>query len=426
MRFLGFNITRDSIKFPKWYEQFFFTGKTSAVNVNESTIRAIAAFWAAVKLKSNSLSTPRINIQEELPDGTIKILKDHGVYKLLNVKPNSFMTPFSFRQALEYNKEFFGNGYAAIGRATNGTPTELIPIRGGDVEVKRVIDGDRSEIFYVVDTGEGDKVPIASNDMFHWLGMTNNGYVGINVIQALDQVFGIAISGDDTQANTFKNGSRLDGILSTEGRLKPDDLDRLEASWNKGHNGANAESSTAVLDNGMKFQPIAMSPGDIQLLETRQYSEKQMAQIVGVPPHMIGILDRATDNNIEKQGIEFVRYGLNPDATQFEQEVCLKLLTEAEQGRVWADFDFTDLERGDTEAVMNKITKEFDRGTITVDEFRKVMKRNPLGKDKGGDDRFMPLNMGEVEQTKKNVDSKTNKNNSQANGNTGQNTGDSD
>ena len=364
-----------------WYN--FFSPVSTDVEINEATVTGVAAFWAGVQLKANSFSTPRINILKE-ENGNLINQRDHRIYKLLNQRPNSMMTAFSFRSALSYNRDVHGNGFAVIVRDDNFNPIELIPVLPPLVEVRRVSNGILGEIVYIVNPHDGgETIVVGQDNMFHWLGLSNDGLVGISVLQRLAQVFGIAISGDRQQKTTFEKGSNISGLLSIESKLQKGDIERIRKAWNENYNGAEAKFGTAVLDNGAKFQPVALSPVDAQLLESRQFSANQMAQILNLPPTMIGILDRATDNNMEQQGIQFVRLSLNPEATKFEQEVWRKLLSERDKENHIVEFDFSDLERGDSEAVSSRLESRYKMGTMTRDEIRMFDKMNPLPDGKG-------------------------------------------
>lgn len=362
----------------------------TGVNVNESTTIALSTFWACTQLRADALSEPTIKILKQNDKGGFDENKESIAYQLLNVKPNDFMTPFSWRAAMVYNMILFGNGYSVIERDVKGNAIALMPVIGDTVEVKRVTlkDGSQETIYQIKPDG-GDPIIVAKRNMIHWMGLTKNGYVGMSPITYLANTLGIAIAADKQASNQFAQGSTLTGLLSVESKLKQEDLDRIRKGWNKNYNGVSSTSGTAVLDNGAKFQTITMSPQDAQLLETRKFSAIQICQIQKVQPHKVALLERSTNNNIEQQSIEFVQDCLSPDATKLEQEIMLKLMPESEQLTSMVEFDFSVRLRGDTTAMNAKIETMFKTGSITINEIRKLNGLNPIT---DGDETFIQIN----------------------------------
>jgi HK97 family phage portal protein len=370
---------RETVTFPDWYPKFNGISPIDGITVNEQTVLGLSAFWAGCVLKCNSLSSPTIKILTQNDSNGEDLVMGHPVYQLLNVKPNNFMTPFSWRSAMAYNMIVHGNGYSIIVRDNRGIAVELLPVMGDMVDVKKVeVDNSEVVIYEIKLKDGGKKIQVSQKDMIHWLGLTRNGYVGMSPITYLNQTLGIALAADKEASNTYEQGSNLSGVLSVEGKIDTEAIKRIRKAWNDNYNGSKAKYGTAVLDNGAKFNAVSMTPQDSQLLESRKYSGVQIAQIMGIPPHMIAILDRATNNNIEHLSIEFVRYGLNPDSIKLEQEITLKLLTEAEQKNTRVEFDFTEMLRGDTEALIAKLKGLYDMGALTPNEARRELGKNPI------------------------------------------------
>ncbi len=67
-----------------------------------------------------------------------------------------------------------------------------------------------------------------------------------------------------------------------------------------------------MLEEGIKYTPISISPEQAQFLETRKFQINEIARIFRVPPHMVGDLEKSSFSNIEQQSLEFVKYTLVP------------------------------------------------------------------------------------------------------------------
>lgn len=98
----------------------------------------------------------------------------------------------------------------------------------------------------------------------------------------------------------------------------------------------------AVLEEGMKYTPIGISPNEAQFLETRKFQINEIARIFRVPPHMVGDLEKSSFSNIEQQSLEFVKYTLDPWVSRWEQSMVRSLLLPDEKKGYFIKFKWTD------------------------------------------------------------------------------------
>jgi HK97 family phage portal protein len=84
----------------------------------------------------------------------------------------------------------------------------------------------------------------------------------------------------------------------------------------------------AVLEEGMKYTPISISPEEAQFLETRKFQIDEIARLYRIPPHMVGDLEKSSFSNIEQQSLEFVKYTLDPWVIRWEQALMRSLFTQ--------------------------------------------------------------------------------------------------
>ena len=89
--------------------------------------------------------------------------------------------------------------------------------------------------------------------------------------------------------------------------------------------------SDTVLEEGMKFTPISISPEQAQFLETRKFQINEIARIFRVPPHMVGDLEKSSFSNIEQQSLEFVKYTLDPWVVRWESSIQRSLFNSDEK-----------------------------------------------------------------------------------------------
>ena len=173
------------------------------------------------------------------------------------------------------------------------------------------------------------------------------------------------------------------GVLEHPGLIK--DPERLRESWNAVYGGSRNSGKVAILEEGLKFTPISISPQDSQLLETRKFSVEEICRIFRVPPHLVQNLDRATFNNIEQMSLDFVMYSLMPWVCRWEQCMAKSLLSGNEKRTMEIRFNLDGLLRGSYESRMRGYREGINSGIFSVNDCRKLENMDLLPPEDGGD-----------------------------------------
>lgn len=365
-------------------------GNTSAtgVNVTESKAMQVAAVNSCVRVLSTAFAALPLHLKRVDGDRTENAL-DHPLYHLLHSSPNDEMIAYNHRQVIMDNLLYKGTAYNEIARDGRGRVREITPLCG-QVQVDR---DSRNKLIY--DHWDGSKnTPIPSSRMWRITGYTKNGITGLSPLSVARETIGQAISANDFGGSVFKNGGKLSGILSVKQQLTPDQQKDVLAAWNSSFMGANNAGKTALVHNGAEFKQASMTLVDAQFLETMKFNRSQIAGIYGVPPHMIGDLERATFSNIEHQSLDFVIYSLLPHIVNFEQTVVRDLLTPAERMRYRAKFSVDGLLRGDSKARAEFYKALHNMGVLQRNEIRAFENLNPI---QGGDNTYMQISMGKLD-----------------------------
>jgi HK97 family phage portal protein len=138
-------------------------------------------------------------------------------------------------------------------------------------------------------------------------------------------------------AKFFANGAAPSGVFEHPGTLK--DPSKIREAWQSQFGGSQNSGKVAVLEEGMKYTPISISPEQAQFLETRKFQINEIARIFRVPPHMVGDLEKSSFSNIEQQSLEFVKYTLDPWVVRWEQSIMRILLTADEKKQYFVKFN---------------------------------------------------------------------------------------
>ena len=134
--------------------------------------------------------------------------------------------------------------------------------------------------------------------------------MGYSPIAMAKNAIGMSIACEEYGSKFFANGAAPSGVLEHPGTIK--DPSRVRESWTQSFGGSANAHKVAVLEEGMKYTPISISPEQAQFLETRKFQINEIARIFRVPPHMVGDLEKSSFSNIEQQSLEFVKYTLEP------------------------------------------------------------------------------------------------------------------
>lgn len=352
------------------------SGTTSSANVSVEQAARISTVYACVKVLAESISTIPCKLYRV--DGEAKTAQpDHKLYGLVARSPNDFMTSSEFWEWVVTTVAFHGNCFVWMVKTSSGTVVELLPLPHGSVSVNVQ---NQNQVTYTVTVGKNQVYKVGPGEILHFKGQTLDGINGLSPIQYNSGLLATARDAVGYTNAIYSNGAAPRGVLTTDGVLSDEAYARIKASWDSSHGGVESAGKVAILESGLSFSPVNLSPGDLQLLEQRKFSRSEIAGMYRIPPHMIGDLDRATFSNITEQTLSFYRDTLAPWLTRFENRLNHTLLrTNAQVFR----FDTTEFLRGDlaTEATVYKSLLEI--GVLNPNEVRARMGLNPR---EGGDE----------------------------------------
>lgn len=366
---------------------FFMGGSTAGKNVNERSAMQMTAVYACVRILSEAIAGLPLHLYRYSDEGSKEKAVDNPLYFLLHDEPNEEMTSFVFRETLMTHLLLWGNAYAQIIRNGKGSVMALYPLMPNKMEVDRDENG---QIIYKynrskdeANTKEEGTVVLESADVLHIPGLGFDGLVGYSPIAMAKNAIGMAIACEEFGSKFFANGASPSGVLEHPGILK--DPARVRDSWNAAYGGSANSHKVAVLEEGMKYTPISISPNEAQFLETRKFQINEIARIFRVPPHMVGDLEKSSFSNIEQQSLEFVKYTLDPWVIRWEQSLSRALLSQEEKRTYFFKFNVDGLLRGDYQSRMNGYAVGRQNGWMSANDIRELENMDRIPKNLGGD-----------------------------------------
>lgn len=340
----------------------------------------VSAVWAAVRLISSTVATLPLPVYREDSAGKHRA-PEHPVHNLLKHRPNPEQSAFIFREMLVAHLLLWGNAYAEIERNGRGEAVALWPLMPTAIRLARVGD----ERIYLVQV-DGQEVPLRAETVLHFQGFGVDGQAGLIPTIVARETIGLAKATETYAAQFFGNGAVPLTAITVSGNLTPEQQKSIRDGFNKEHRGLTNVQRLAVLSGGMELKTLGIAPEQSQFLETRKFSVSEIARVFGVPPHLIGDLERATFSNIEAQGIEFVRYCIEPLTRRIEGELNVKFFADGH----YAEHVLEGLLRGDSAARAAFYREMTNIGAMTINEVRRLEGLNSI---EGGDIPRVPLNM---------------------------------
>lgn len=378
---------------------FYMGGSSAGKNVNERSAMQMTAVYSCVRILAEAVAGLPLHLYRYKKDGGKERAIDNNLYHLLHDEPNKEMSSFIFRETLMTHLLLWGNAYAQIIRNGKGEVVALYPLMPNKMQVDRDENG---ELYYIytrsseeAKTMEGATVYLTPRDVLHIPGLGFDGLVGYSPIAMAKNAIGLAIATEEYGAKFFANGAAPSGVLEHPGTIK--DPSRLRENWNSTFGGSANSGKVAVLEEGMKYTPISISPEQAQFLETRKFQIDEIARIFRVPPHMVGDLEKSSFSNIEQQSLEFVKYTLDPWVIRWEQSLSRTLLSEDEKRRYFFKFNLEGLLRGDYESRMSGYATARQNGWMSANDIRELENLDKIPAEDGGDlylinGNMLPLN----------------------------------
>ena len=365
----------------------------------------MTAVYCCVRILSEAVASLPLQFYRYTDDGGKEKAVEHPLYFLLHDEPNPEMTSFIFRETLMTHLLLWGNAYSQIIRNGKGEVVALYPLMPDRMKVDRDEHGRLYYEYTVYDSDDvdgrkgtnkvGRTVRLQPHDVLHIPGLGFDGLVGYSPIAMAKNAIGLAIATEEYGSKFFANGAAPSGVLEHPGTIK--DPSKVRESWQATFGGSGNANKIAVLEEGMKYTPISISPEQAQFLETRKFQIDEIARIFRVPPHMIGDLEKSSFNNIEQQSLEFVKYTLDPWVSRWEQAMVRALLTPDEKKKYFFKFNVDGLLRGDYQSRMNGYATARQNGWMSANDIRELENLDRIPAEQGGDLYLINGNMTKLE-----------------------------
>lgn len=338
-------------------------GTASAADVNFDSAMQISAVWAATRLISETIGSLPFEVYRKTDNGR-EVATNLRLRTLLTQKPNRYMTPVEFWESMSLNLAISGNAYALIERVGNNIAS-LLPVSSSQMETRLLNDG---SVVHVYTTGADVKV-YSPESVWH-VKLFGNGIVGMSPLSYARNSVGIAIAADNRVTKIYSNGAKPSGVLTIDRVLTAEQRAQVKTAFAELETGN--QDRLFVLEAGMQYQQVSMSPQDIQLLDSRRFQIEDIGRFFGVPSILLNQTfgQSSLGSNVYEIMQAYYKLNLRPYLEKFESSIPRWLMTPEEGEQYEVRFDFDALLRADTLSRMQANREAINSGQLTPNEAR--------------------------------------------------------
>lgn len=312
---------------------------------NEESALKVSAVYRAINYSAETMSVMPFYIMDEK---TRTRIDDHYLLGVLKMRPNEAMTPSDYKRLMDINRSLTGNGLAYISRSNKtGRVEELLPLAPDLVQM--YLDEQRHLHYLYSDPIAGKVYHLLPHQMIHYKAFTRDGIHGLSFLTYAREVVSKDRSAKNYERALYNNGGRPSGVLYTEsdlgGRVEITNAngevvetiskkEQVRRAWEKVHAGGDNAFRTAVLDLGLKYQPIAMNNADAQFVESNEITIADIARFTGTPLHVLMTGKQSYESN-QQNRVEYVQTTALANVTACEEEDTFKLLPPHERNNFY-------------------------------------------------------------------------------------------
>lgn len=380
---------------------------TPAKSVTLDTALALSAVWACTTVITNSVASLPLLMERKNKNGGWDLETEHPLARLFSNKPNRWQTTQEFLETTVYQLVLLGNSYSAKQVDSKGNVIQLIPLMTQQMQVNLT---DSGEVQFKYQSDDALKIYTHKNCWHNKL--FGNGIIGLNPLSYARNSIGIGQAAEDATTKIYKNGGKPSGLLMIDKVISKEQ--RAKVKENFAEIASGNDDRLFVLEAGMKYEQVSLSPQDIELLASRRFQIEDIARFFGVPSVLINDMNAATawGSGIAEIMEGWYKIGLRPYLRRLESSMATWLLKPEEVGKYRFRFDvqaLLELTEADKVKAMGDAVQ---KGIRTPNEARRRLGEEPKA---GGDDLYMqqqmlPIGMlAEVNRGKPPTNSDTNK-----------------
>ena len=354
---------------------------------------AIATVYRCVQLLSDSVAGLHLQYLKLKNDRYQEDINS-PLHYLLSVQPQPEMSIFDFWSMAVKLMLLDGNAYI-YPRYVLGELTDLVLCSKNTV-TQDALNG----LYFVCDPYSGVYGTFKESEIIHLYLHSADGRKGESVIEHARRTTTIATAGDEETANRFTNGGNVRGIISNDksvtgfGEYQDEELEKtavdVDSRFSHGEH-------IVSLPGQVDFKQISLSSTDMQFLESRKFTVREICRFFGVHPSFV--FDDTSNNykSAEMANVAYLSMTLDPILKRIEAEFTRKLIPQSLCCKRIFKFDRKGIYSLDLESMAKYQKLTIESGIYTVNDWRRI-ENQPLVE--GGDTVLVSTNLAALDSEK--------------------------
>jgi HK97 family phage portal protein len=346
------------------------------VVTHRSAEHALATVTACVNAISSAIASLPVWVYRRTGRGR-EVDVTHPLMRLHRQGANRHQSWADWLEATVAGALLRGNAVSEVVTDARGELIELRPAPWGLVSLVQ-LPGDRIA-FDVTHPRTGVTRRLLGGEVFHLKDRPDDDETwGVSRLQRCAGTIGQSQALAEFTGSMWRNGVNPSGALTMDGKLSPEGFSQLQERWHQLYSGPHNARRAVILDQGLKWQQISVSPEDAELLQSRRFSTEELARIYGCPPPIIGDYTHNTFTNAETAGRWFAIFTLTPWIRKLEAEFARSVFTDSERATHEVEFDLSALLRGDPAERWASHKIAVESGILLPNEVREIEGFDPL------------------------------------------------
>jgi len=363
---------------PSWSALSGMNAPTGSL-VNPRMAENLSTVFACVGAISSSIASLPVWVYSR-EGNTRTPAEGHPLMGLVRLGPNRWQTWPEFVEWLLAQVLLRGNALAEIVTDTAGRVVELKPIPWEWVSVQLLPNGrlafDVTEITSI-HGGQGRMRRLLQHEVLHLKDRSDDGLLGRPRLHRAASVVAAGLAVQTFSEAMYQNGINPNGAFKLDGKISDDGRKHLREQIREMFAGPSNAARFMILDQGLDWQAMSVTPEDAELLASRRFTTEELARIFQVPPPLVGIWDHSTFTNSETAGKWFAQHTLTPWIRKIEAAFIRSVFTDSDRATYELEIDLSGFMRGDHAARWQGYQIAVQNRILTPNEVREAEGWNP-------------------------------------------------
>lgn len=335
-----------------------------------SGITTDEAYSQCLKLLGDTIGKIKVEISKRTDKGNEK-MKDHYLYELLRLRPNSSMSSFdTFSTFMRILKHYGQAGLYIQREIYSGKVKALYPVKinGYTIDNAGLIKSDKDNKIVVDFSIMNEIGSCFEKDIIILRDNTLNGINGKSVKRSLKNTIKSNIKAQEYQKDLFSNGLTNKAVVQLTSDVKEEkDLGKIQAKFNRIYSN---NGRIFTVPAGYNITPLNLNLADSQFAELKVLGKKSVSGAMGVPFSFIDDLKSISDEDIAS----FISLAIYPVIEALEQEMDWKLLSKEDRANeLKIRFNINGLLRTTPETQQKIICEYVKQGVYSLNYAKEIL-----------------------------------------------------